>query len=319
MGLPAACIGIFLYIGVFKALFLFVIIRAPGQARDPTFLRRYAWMLKRWHPRYWFWGVLLNTRNLLLNMAPILRLGPVSQFLFLIFMALPLHVAQARCWPWREPIANRMNFGVDIALLVTFVVGLALLTPVKMAPVRWLLQWLPVVCCLFGFVCIMLVCGNLIVVAWSRRQQRLGARVTTPDRDSEDSADNADSPTTSPSNSSPTRAAVVREDSSMSWNLSGNGTPRAYSNGTSNELTANGILEILTSLPTWLSGQSRQELCLEFFEELPKIDSQKLRWSLRLLSYHLLADEAHWPSGGMVELPMVTRVHTEELAKVSQI
>merc|ERR1712110_1063508 len=69
--LPAAVLGALVYVVVFSSVYVWVIVQAPSKYQDSAGFRlRTHFLLNKWHPERWFWGILFVTRNLICSLIP---------------------------------------------------------------------------------------------------------------------------------------------------------------------------------------------------------------------------------------------------------
>jgi len=106
-----------------------VIARAPSAYQhQASFRLSIDFLLRRWHPEFWFWGILFTLRNLLCSLIPTILTSGNEQCCLMFAIMLPMFVAQVRVWPWREEMANKHDLIMGTALLLVLMASLGLQT-----------------------------------------------------------------------------------------------------------------------------------------------------------------------------------------------
>ncbi|CAL1159370.1 unnamed protein product, partial [Cladocopium goreaui] len=115
----------------FMALIVWAVIQYPLKVASPggvKFVKRYNFIFSRFNPEAYFFALILNFRNFLIGILPILLVAYNElQFLSLTMTVAVYALLQARFWPWRTRLSNIMDSCLALFLMVVIVVGSMLL------------------------------------------------------------------------------------------------------------------------------------------------------------------------------------------------
>lgn len=292
---PASVVGALLYIVAFNALFIWVIARAPSAYQHQASFRLGTdFLLRRWHPEFWFWGVLFTLRNLLCSLIPAILTEGNEQCCLMFIIMLPMFVAQVRVWPWREEMANKHDLIMGTALLLILMASLGLQT----GPSGTWKSILELVCT-FSFVFALLVCSIIL------GSFLVGEAKTTAGRLSDiDSTASLTLPTIigrlSVGDKSGKERASGTGSGTGSDNMNRSESVGRLSTGMrpdAHEEKINEICDILYRLNTRSTDDDVRELVTQLGDEMPSADLKKLQWGMSLIGYHILGDVRMKPSG----------------------
>jgi len=286
---PASMVGALLYIVAFNALYIWVIARAPSAYQHQASFRLSTdFLLRRWHPEFWFWGILFTLRNLLCSLIPTILTSGNEQCCLMFAIMLPMFVAQVRVWPWREEMANKHDLIMGTALLLVLMASLGLQTG-PTGTWKYLLE----VVSTFSFVFALLVCGVilggfLMVEAKTNAQQRLSDI---------DSTESLTLPTIIGRISVNSKSGKDREGGTGSDLVHGSGSVGRPSGSDSHAEKINQICDVLNQLNRRSSDDDVRELVMQLGDEMPSADLKKLQWGMSLIGYHILGDTSKKPTG----------------------
>merc|ERR1719159_349579 len=103
--IPAFCCGVLVYVVVFFSVYVWVIVQAPNKYQDSASFRlRAHFLLNKWHPERWFWGILFVARNLMCSLIPSLTTDGSVQVLSMFLVMFIYFLASATCSPWRDEL-----------------------------------------------------------------------------------------------------------------------------------------------------------------------------------------------------------------------
>jgi hypothetical protein len=107
---PFALLGISVFVIFVVPFFTLTVlgtIKAPSLATKPWFTKRFRFSLYRFRPDCWWWGVLLNVRQILLAFASSLPSeDPHVQSTYLVCILGVYLILVARYWPWKNHELN---------------------------------------------------------------------------------------------------------------------------------------------------------------------------------------------------------------------
>ncbi|OLP95414.1 Sushi, von Willebrand factor type A, EGF and pentraxin domain-containing protein 1 [Symbiodinium microadriaticum] len=115
----------------FMGLVIWAVIQYPMKVAKPggvNFVKRWNFMFARFSPTAYYFAFVLNMRNLLIGLIPVLLVEFAElQFIFLTITVSVYTVLQARIWPWRTSMSNYMDSCLALFLITVIVVGSMLL------------------------------------------------------------------------------------------------------------------------------------------------------------------------------------------------
>jgi len=293
---PALVCGVLLYIVAFSAMYIWVIVRAPSAyANDSGFRLRTDFLLRRWHPELWYWGIFFLFRNLLCSLVPSVTTDASQQALLLFGLLLPMFVAQVRCWPWRDETTNKNDTITMCALLLTLVIALAIQAKATDLVLVGVLSALSLAMFIAALIACFFILISLVRLEWSSPanvggtgeisqglptlmlSQRTSDKVIQPVLDTFEGSANE------------TKGGKRNFDSSL-----GSGARIGE------------IFQIIRDLSQWKEEDGvLGEIVQQLGSELPTNDLRKLHWGLAIVGYHVLGDQSRRPRG--VALTPVTR------------
>lgn len=315
--LPAFVCGLLLYIVAFGAGYIWIIARAPAAfQKDPGFRVRSHFLLHRWHPEYWYWGIFFLLRNLLCSLVPSITPDGSKQLLLMFTLVLPLFIAQVRVWPWRDELANMHDLIMVAALLIIIVLGLALQVPVAGKSLWFsLLQIASSLTFIvaLGF-CLIVLAQALLTELRIQKKQRQHSCIENEGESNSFPLPNLMMQDGSGKNT-PTNSETVTSVTTCS---SGSRSMSKRVSRSGPESSDDKILDIYKTLNLLsTAGDSNLlELVKEMGEELPSTDLKKLQWGMGVIGYHVLGDMSKRPVG-IVLNPVASRSCQFDEASVS--
>jgi len=315
--LPAFVCGLLLYIVAFGAGYIWIIARAPAAFQnDPGFRVRSHFLLHRWHPEYWYWGIFFLLRNLLCSLVPSITPDGSKQLLLMFTLVLPLFIAQVRVWPWRDELANMHDLIMVAALLIIIVLGLALQVPVagmslwfSLLQIASSLTFIVAV----GF-CLLVLAQALLTELRIQKKQRQHSCIENGGESNSFPLPNLMMQDGSGKNT-PTNSETVTSVTTCSSGSRSMSKRVSRSGPESSDDKICDIYKTLNLLST--AGDSNLlELVKEMGEELPSADLKKLQWGMGVIGYHVLGDMSKRPVG-IVLNPVASRSCQFDEASVS--
>jgi len=116
--MPLAIIGIAVYVFGIYALFLWAIIVAPRRyGVSISFRNRFRFLVVRWRPDKWYWGMVYLTRNMLITLVRVVVPNDaVLQCAMMLFVLMITMLMQAGHRPWRDNRNNHTDLLLTISL-----------------------------------------------------------------------------------------------------------------------------------------------------------------------------------------------------------
>jgi hypothetical protein len=308
---PALVCGVLLYIVAFSAMYIWVIVRAPSAyANDSGFRLRTDFLLRRWHPELWYWGIFFLFRNLLCSLVPSVTTDACQQVLLLFGLLLPMFVAQVRCWPWRDETTNKADTIMVCALLFALVIALAV--QARASDVVWasVLSAFSLVIMVAAVLVCFLILVSLMRLEWSSPVSVGGTGETSQGL-----------PTLMLSQRPSDKAIRPVLDTSEDGAQVSKGTERSVRHASNRSLGSKAqiaeIFQIIKDLSQWQEedGGVLGDIVQQLGSELPTTDLRKLHWGLAIVGYHVLGDQSRRPRG--VALAPVTRRSASRTSKSS--
>lgn len=284
--IPAAVLGALFYVGIFSSVYLWVIVKAPSKYQDSeSFRLRTHFLLSKWHPEKWFWGILFVTRNLICSLIPSLTTDGSVQILAMFLVMFGYFLASATCSPWRDELSNTHDLIMVGALLMTLVVAQALQVQVlnggSMGP-AWF-SVLEAASSLLFLGAALVCCGVLLqhvlkefVLYWEKK-----------------ALDSENLPNLMKSASGEGSKGL----GDMSVSVDGSKKLRKRISLASADEKVNSIYTTLSGLSTWKGDDTLLDIVKQLEEELPTSDLRRLQWGMGIISYHILGDHTRKPSG----------------------
>jgi hypothetical protein len=284
--IPAAVMGALLYVGAFSTVYLWVIVKAPSKYQDSeSFRLRTHFLLNKWHPEKWFWGILFVTRNLLCSLIPSMTTDGSVQVVTMFLIMFSYFLASATCSPWRDELSNKHDLIMVGALLMTLVVAQALqVEPTKTTPDGWF-TLLEVASSLL-FITALLICAGVLL------QHLLKEAVLVWEKKKLSSSDNL--PNLMKSSASGEGSKGFGE---FSVGVDGSRKLRKRISLASVDEKVNDIYSTLSALSAWNGDDTLLDVVKQLEEELPSSDLRRLQWGMSIIGYHVLGDHSKKPSG----------------------
>jgi hypothetical protein len=118
-GLPAMVLGILLYLVGFYIVFVWAAYVAPSKWMEINFREQWKFMLTRWRPAVWYWGLALMTRNGLVAFGGVVSTEPRAQLIYIASIVIVYFCMTALRQPWRETMLN--HFDVFTSLIICLI------------------------------------------------------------------------------------------------------------------------------------------------------------------------------------------------------
>jgi hypothetical protein len=118
-GLPAMVMGMLLYLVGFYMLFVWAAFVAPSKWMEVNFREQWKFMLTRWRPAVWYWGLALMSRNGLVAFGGVVSSEPRAQLTYITVIVIAYFSMTAIRQPWRDTTLN--NFDVFTSVLICLI------------------------------------------------------------------------------------------------------------------------------------------------------------------------------------------------------
>jgi hypothetical protein len=126
--LPATGFAALCFIVGVPGIFLWAIIVAPKRYyAEKAFRKKFGFLLNRWHPRWYYWSMLLMLRNFAISVVTILSTDALLQVTLMMIAVVSCFIGGLLCRPWRDPLLNLMDNSMTGGLVVTLMLSLPLL------------------------------------------------------------------------------------------------------------------------------------------------------------------------------------------------
>jgi len=303
--LPIAVICILVYVVGFVCLYLWVILRAPQKfLASSSFRMKFRFILSRWHPSCWFWGIFVLFRNVLCSLVPSMTADGMLQMLLLIFIIYPVFVVQVRIWPWRDEIANKQDMVLSAALLLTIISGITLQAQ-NIQEVKSILVVMSVFSLFAGFLMCLLIVGQfgtamLLNGSAAANLGRRGRKNSgTSSSGSSSSLFSVQRSSIDIGSTSQPRLTTLLAGVRNSWAAKPD-PMRASCSISSSEEIGSGIYQTLqgiADLRDQYGDDQVSRLVNKFVAEVPEFDLKRLAWFSDMLAYNLLGHDHRQPKG----------------------
>lgn len=296
--IPAAIFGALVYIVVFSSVYVWVVVKAPSKYQDSASFRlRTHFLLNRWHPEKWFWGILFVTRNLICSLIPSLTTDGSVQVLSMFVIMFTYFLASATCNPWRDELSNTHDLIMVGSLLMTLVVSQALQVPSTMGS-GWFALLEAASSSLFfaaAFLCGARLFQHLLkefVLCWEQQKlssspQDLPNLMTSAGQGSKGLGD-----------------LSVDDSKKLRKRISLNSADEKIHD----------IYSTLSALSAWNGDDALLDVVKQLEEELPTADLRRLQWGMGIIGYHVLGDRSRKPTG--IVLPPAASRNSRTSARV---
>jgi len=283
--IPMAVSGALLYIVAFGALYIWVIARAPSAYQnDARFRLRTDFLLGSWHPQFWYWGIFFLVRNLVCSLVPSVLTDGSKQAVMMFVLCLPMLIAQARVWPWREELANKHDLIMGCSLLCTLLIALGLQAPGDNDDETWptFLEALSTLIFIGAIVCCSVLLAHFLWVEVRVQRKQRSQRAKLGDA----GAFSLSMPTLMTSDEIEAKGSMPSKSSS----------PHS-SRGL--ECFDDKVLDIYKTLSAVAARDPDAlfELVKQMGDEMTAVDLKKLQWGIGLVGYHVLGDVTRKPAG----------------------
>jgi len=104
---------------------VFVAVAAPGMARrgNANFMQASRFLLFRFRPDCWWWGLVLMIRAVLMSLAPVVATDDSRVQMLLIIATLSIAMAlQIYFWPWKVPLLNMLDAVISVCLMLVMMI-----------------------------------------------------------------------------------------------------------------------------------------------------------------------------------------------------
>jgi len=105
----------------FYAACIFSAVVAPRMAKDgcAPFMQSVRFLLFRFRPDVWWWGLVLMMRAMLMSLAPVIATDdPRVQMVFMGLIIATFLALQVYFWPWKVPLLNLLDAVISVAFLI---------------------------------------------------------------------------------------------------------------------------------------------------------------------------------------------------------
>jgi hypothetical protein len=123
-GMPAMVIGMLLYLVGFYMAFVWAAFVAPSKWMEVNFREQWKFMLTRWRPAVWYWGVALMSRNGLVAFGGVVSSEPRAQLIYITCVVIAYFSMTAIRQPWRETTLNRFDVFTSVLICLIGMFGM---------------------------------------------------------------------------------------------------------------------------------------------------------------------------------------------------
>jgi len=125
--LPIAILGILVFTIGLPALLAWVLTTGPKRYHvDLSFRKRFGFLVNKWNPRWYYWGLIVMLRNLLVSLIAVMTPDPLMQFVLLILFFSPVFALTLANAPWREEGLNFLDMFISATLLITVLLAVTM-------------------------------------------------------------------------------------------------------------------------------------------------------------------------------------------------
>jgi len=125
---PVMVVGLMLYVVGIYFMFAYATWVAPTMMTDRGFCERWKFLLARWRPATWYWGLVLMGRNLLVSFARLVASECEAQLTYLVAVVLIVFSLVAVWQPWRANVLNHYDIISSIVLCFVGLFGLVFIS-----------------------------------------------------------------------------------------------------------------------------------------------------------------------------------------------
>merc|ERR1719498_1944411 len=123
-GAPAMVLGMLLYMVGFYMAFVWAAFVAPSKWMEVNFREQWKFMLTRWRPAVWYWGVALMSRNGLVAFGGVVSSEPRAQLIYITCVVIAYFSMTAIRQPWRETTLNRFDVFTSVLICLIGMFGM---------------------------------------------------------------------------------------------------------------------------------------------------------------------------------------------------
>lgn len=113
--------GVLLYVVGIYLTFGYATYVAPRSYDNVSFRERWKFLLNRWRPATWYWGMFMLSRNLLVAMSRLVSSMPETQLVYLAVVTMLAMSLMTCWWPWR---LNLLNYFDLVSCILLCMIGL---------------------------------------------------------------------------------------------------------------------------------------------------------------------------------------------------
>merc|ERR1719231_107206 len=122
--LPAMALGFALYVIGFYLAFLWAAYIAPNKWMEINFREQWKFMLTRWRPAVWYYGVALMSRNGAVAFGGVVSSEPRAQLIYITCVVIAYFSFTAIFQPWRETTLNRFDVFTSVLICLIGMFGM---------------------------------------------------------------------------------------------------------------------------------------------------------------------------------------------------
>jgi len=119
--------GLIFYVMTFYGVSLWAVVVTPSRLNDQSFMNRFRFLLARWRPEVWYWGMIMTTRNLLIAATGLMTREAMSQLAFIMAIIMIAKVLASYYHPWRAEELNIADVATCFILSLVGMFGIMLI------------------------------------------------------------------------------------------------------------------------------------------------------------------------------------------------
>lgn len=125
--LPVAILGVLVFTIGLPALLAWVLATGPKRYHvDQSFRKRFGFLVNKWNPRWYYWGLIVMLRNLMVSLIAVMTPDPLMQFVLMILFFSPVFALTLANAPWREEGLNFLDMFISATLLITVLLAVTM-------------------------------------------------------------------------------------------------------------------------------------------------------------------------------------------------
>jgi len=117
-------LGMLLYMVGFYLAFVWAAYVAPSKWTEINFREQWKFMLTRWRPAVWYWGVALMSRNGAVAFGGVVSSEPRAQLIYITCVVIAYFSFTAIFQPWRETTLNRFDVFTSVLICLIGMFGM---------------------------------------------------------------------------------------------------------------------------------------------------------------------------------------------------